>query len=1741
MAGKCSDIKSKKITRASILRQSVHLLILLLPGSLLSGLSIYYILSYLLVPFGITFPISIIISILVFGLSKYYVENHKEDELHDLQFGEEKKSHEPKLANVIFIGIFIVMLIIVSFPFNKNLQVFVPWEQITSIQVLKLVAATALSFFLPGYALVMMLDRKHALTLLPKALLAYLFSILISGLAGLISGALGYPVSDINIFIILAYVLILILFSLKQTNIFSIDFHYNTSSFYNDFIYKFQNILRKKNSQLLVFTCLLALVILYTYYLHNGVIIGDQWFHLGRSLTFITGQFKDLIPSDAATSYPPFFSAFLSTFFTLSGSPPTNAYVSINFLNITPVFAFYYFFISWVPCHRRRAALLASTLFMLSAGFGWIYVLGTAINEPAISKLSALEVLHWQGLKTSDVRLPTTFVVASHPDFSTQLIIIALPAGFVLLGLLNTNRFSRFNYVVVIIVAISLLGILAHDEFYLFILIASVLPLIFNVRNKHSIYLAFSISLAIVISIDFALFSGKYYIVNEILGVPLIALCFLFVIFSWILYTLEAVLLNWLHKSKTVNRLFYTILNNYSHHRYYYNRIGLVLGIIIVSAVAYFYSFTFIVWGDLSDEELRAQRGHYFRQSDIPWYLYPMKFGLTGLLGLAFILSYIFKKFEKEVFVFGLIAIIALLTGPYYDEHRFSKYVMVGMAAFASLLIYKIISAISSFKLRPLIISLLLGFIITSCGFSIFMFAGYNALSLENPQFELGFSRRDFPTSSEMQLLDFLRNNSKSFKTYNIAVPQKEVEYNFGFISKLEGFSAIPMARFYQSPLTLNASTLEGFYKLLNYSDTRYIVLPNKDILVELEEEKRLRSNGSTSETISFALDNFAKVYQDDNYTVLEVPPLAPPTSSSLSEYSNVALVYQKDAEVLLPPVSYRKVLPYNNELFDFASIPDSGDSDNDNSNSSSNNFAKIEKQVTTNILTLDDSGSSNSNNGTTLWSYPIIQQGYLDNNTSSTNSLIDNHNNEKVNYIESDFRVIDRNSNKTDKKYNDEDTGILWEYRNKEYYLSLSKHGLQLSQGKPIITTSFSDKSNADNNDNKHPLLLSQNQELRKEKGIWYNLKIVVLKNTISIYVDDMLRIQAPINKDYSSPSLADEKNITASSSSSIFKVGIRSFHNVAEFQPITIGRISEVVDESYQKEKIFVGRYYPLSALALSNIKYDTFIDGDFSALSKKYVILTFDPSPAHRYDVNKYLEFVRSGGNLIVINTDNKNYDGMFSKLLSLKPGTLTEFNSIISDLHEESESKVPGKYSLNTEISGVTRYIGYKKSPDVTVKSFYVDKSDNNNNNQTVAVPFAIEKNYGNGKIIFANAGGYFETIFDKSSTNSNHQDFLTLSNIPNLMGLNVQDREHIKNSPVAEALASVPQIIGDLKISVPKDTTTVINSSSLLFNDELFNTYNLSAKDIFISSPKIISISSDKESNTNTANELIDDSLKPQTEKRGSNNFKNVVIKDLKLYGEYEVIINSTGRPLRLPTASSQYDYIGINIRSGFDVTIKLSNSKSAYAEFDIITKDESNTAKDSSQTVTVFGNNDDSNKSKNSDSSKIHFHKVKADSGITSMNLLMKSPEIRVIEEKGKGGEELVEDEGATIVTFRRDSPRNAPTEVKGGDTTIKLDYVDHYNQPFRNGTKTQFITYLKEDIPQTIDGNSNVLEIPGDISELAKEKGIGVPWQKSMISFRSILVMISIIAIVIGITNFLRPKIKEFGGRSFWQSKRVN
>src|SRR5206468_8654157 len=66
----------------------------------------------------------------------------------------------------------------------------------------------------------------------------------------------------------------------------------------------------------------------------------------------------------------------------------------------------------------------------------------------------------------------------------------------------------------------------------------------------------------------------------------------------------------------------------------------------------------------------------------------------------------------------------------------------------------------------------------------------------------------------------------------------------------------------------------------------------------------------------------------------------------------------------------------------------------------------------------------------------------------------------------------------------------------------------------------------------------------------------------------------------------------------------------------------------------------------------------------------------------------------------------------------------------------------------------------------------------------------------------------------------------------------------------------------------------------------------------------------------------------------NSNFNNVSISDLKLIGDYKVIINSMGQ-IYLPYTTSQHNYIGVLIPTKFNMTIKLSSKPLASAEFAI--------------------------------------------------------------------------------------------------------------------------------------------------------------------------------------------------------------
>jgi hypothetical protein len=1525
-------------------------------GSSIAGLVVYSILSYLLVAARITIPAAVVISLLIFGLTKYYSTSYLDinktradnptlrDDRHDDIHVRDYEIENGSLSTILFVIIFVIMIVISSFSFIQDFHIFTNWEAIGAIGIVQLGAAIMLCFFIPGYGIVLILTKKYKIDPILMVLLAYLLSMLITGLTAYISALyFDSSISESKYLFIAVYLSILVSFlicypayrtSFPVNLLSKCNFYY---LFMSNLISTFCKYLKTRTSELLVFGSLFSLLIISTYLLYGGLTIGDQWYHQGRALLFMSGSIREAALSYADAYYPPFQSGLLAALTTLSGVPLVNSYASIAFLNAIPMFAFYYFFLTWVPKAMRRAGLLASSLFMLSSGFGWIYLLSTLSTQPITSEHSSLEALRTIGIL--DILRLSNFVIPTSPDFSTGLIYIALPAGLVLLGMLRTSFHSKIINIF-IVTAISVLGIVSHYEFYLFIIIASLLPIIFKMKARNYVYVAFLCAISIVYLMGITS-PGSYFTSLEILGFPLLLLSGLFVIITWAIYLVVGRI--WKFLESTSN-----LLKPLKKLPYRNIRFNFITVTAIIFLVAYVYLLCFIVLSQLSLDTIRDQSA----ESTIPWYLYPMRLGVTFLLGLAFILSYLFKKFEKQVFVFGVMIAVALFTGPYYSENRFIKYIMVAMVGIASLMFYKIIRW--SFDIKPVRNVALIGIIIVCSGISTLIFIGYSSLILQTQDYINTLSRRNFPSLSDVNLFESLYDKvDLDSKQYNvISFPREYERRNDGVVTKISAFAGLPEDKLRQSPLTLNASSLDALYSHLYYSDARYILLPKTDIYVGM---------GITKPT-HFVIDHFKNIYENNNYILLEVPSLARPTSSN----PQVALAHNHGDDLLSSQASHTQVLLYDNETFNFGS----------------NGISEaVQTYNQTQGIVLF---GSKAGNGITLWSKNINSEP-------------------RVNHIEARFRITSQDENKSN------DIRLRWSEGDKDYYTKISKNGLELFQ-KSI---------------NSKYLILSRNSEMQMNNWIEYALKIESFDNSINVYLNNELKIQA--SKDF------------VGNTEGISRIGLTSNHNIVEFRPIKIASISDSARDIYDKSKYY-DYYYPLSILALSKARYDVFNDIDLSVFSRN-VILAPDALKIDDSTFNRYLDYVRGGGKLIVINSDS-NFNGTFSKLFQIRSNEskAEPFTSITGNKNQTNLIDVPG----------LVKRFEMRQLTDVNVKASY-----RNNNNQTVA-PFVIEKTYSNdGRLILINAGGYFNTI-----SNSPRQYFNSLSSMAELLELDLGKATTSENTSIPmKGFKGNMEIMGKIRL----------NSSSLSFLEGSSYPYLLNVTRLTILN------------NTNNSPITID----------------NMLMKSLKIIGDSEVIINQTGN-LVLPGMISDHNYISMLIPAKFNMTVRINPEKLSHMEI-------------------VSQNHSVINSIKINNGSKVDFYNIDAIPPLKIVHVLLKNPEIIV--------------NGRTTIENSYFNEYLGYLETGGGLSNgdafdfhgilrTKLDFVDHYNKPYRGGISTEYITYLQSIVMNgTIEQDEELLTLPLDVNSKAIAEGEDIPWTKILSSNYNIVAIIVLsLATVIGV-----------------------
>jgi hypothetical protein len=407
-------------------------------------------------------------------------------------------------------------------------------------------------------------------------------------------------------------------------------------------------------------------------------------------------------------------------------------------------------------------------------------------------------------------------------------------------------------------------------------------------------------------------------------------------------------------------------------------------------------------------------------------------------------------------------------------------------------------------------------------------------------------------------------------------------------------------------------------------------------------------------------------------------------------------------------------------------------------------------------------------------------------------------------------------------------------------------------------------------------------------------------------------------------------------------------------------------------------------------------------------------------------------------------------------------------------------------------------------DVSIRSYYV-----NSDNQKVA-PFAIEKKYGMGRLIFVNNGGYFDAI-----AKSPRQTFLTLAKILDLSGLDtIVDRNYADNRTAKSrsgGVMPIAQIVGDLQIH----GNTKINSSSFSIvpdnNKAYGGSYNSYMNDEFHVQGVMYSISDYKSIGRNSSNSSPK-SYDFEKENRGNN---DTLIEDLRLSGPYEVIISLNGS-LVLPSAlESYYNYIGTSIATGSDIVVKLH--KGSTAEFIA--------SNDTGQKLFKFSNG-----------GEIHFYNVSKAGNGTDISVLLKSPQIRATNGKinfedlynidYSSQTRLAANNTCEYSSIRQMDCRQL--EVNGKMVAI-LNHVDNFNQ----GIGADTVSYIKSlDIEDKAQKTGLDLKLPADVSQAAKEREITVPWQKALFSDTGVAVSISMFAydavIVILIIILWRPWDKK-------------
>lgn len=624
-------------------------------------------------PVALTIPFAILVGMIAFTLCKYMMFN--EDDIRI------ERKYASKYPNVVLLRLFrdksllvlitymACLIIVVSVP-SINSGLFIDWTNIPFASWLRLVAAFLLSCFLPGFAILQIVKREYIFNKIETVFFSYLisslFSIIIFYSA---SFFITWPSSPLrekmalvlsNLGLLLAFFLKRMGRNSKSTPISTV--HTSKRSMYRG----------------LIIACVLALVLIgqITVALNDyPMMSGDQWRGSGQALRFYDGEAEK---PDFESLY--FYKLFIASLFSLSGIPSINAFLSLVLLNAMPYLAYYVMTMTFFEKERSKIPVLA-TVLMLFLGFGWIYFLHLRGVESQVN----LSMIYAASGKTYDMyRFETPFF----PNFISHLWLFGIPTFLGLAYLIFNSRLPKITQFLLILTT-TVLGYLTHTAEVIFFLICFSVYILIGFFTRAGIELrikevVFSITLGMLIVILLDLCAPYQWFTR---APSLIVFTAISTIFPSIVLAIAKL------------RKFLTIRFTVPAQR--------ILKILFGSLLVYLFFLCIIIYYHVFPD-FSALTFTLLFTSPVPFYIYPIKFGVIGalsLVGIIYILSnasnlkalsfFLTIGFTTVIVVFFTRVFSSDLWVGLFSEARMTTFLLITGSAFSALILARLFRQIS--------------------------------------------------------------------------------------------------------------------------------------------------------------------------------------------------------------------------------------------------------------------------------------------------------------------------------------------------------------------------------------------------------------------------------------------------------------------------------------------------------------------------------------------------------------------------------------------------------------------------------------------------------------------------------------------------------------------------------------------------------------------------------------------------------------------------------------------------------------------------------------------------------------------------------------------------------------------------------------------------------------------------------------------------------------------------------------